>query len=106
MSIIERIITLLDSNGLKRADLARYIGKSTGQISMWEKRNTNPPSELLPKIADFFCVSVDYLFGKEVPVTKNNFSYALYDELAHDLSEDQIQQLKQFADFLRNSKNK
>ena len=60
----------------------------------------------LPKIAEFFNVSVDYLLGKEAPATKDDFTYALYDELAHDLSEEQIQQLKQFADFLRNSNNK
>lgn len=59
----------------------------------------------LPKIAEFFDVSVDRLLGKESPTVENNFTYALYNELAHDLSEEQIQQLKQFADFLRNSKN-
>ena len=73
MSIIERIISMLENGGLKRADLARYIGKSTGQISMWEKRNANPPAELLPKIADFFGVSTDYLFGREPLAAKNNF---------------------------------
>ena len=104
MSIIERIITLLQSNGQKRADLARRIGKSTGQISMWEKRNTNPPSELLPEIAEFLGVSVDYLLGKESPSVENDFTYALYDELTHDLTDENIQQLKQFADFLRNGK--
>ena len=58
----------------------------------------------LPKIAEFFGVSVDHLLGKESPIDENNFTYALYNELAHDLSKEQIQQLKQFADFLRNSK--
>ena len=103
MSIIERIIILLDSRGLKRADLARHIGKSTGQISMWEKRNTNPPSELLPQISEFFGVSVDYLLGRETPNSENNFTYALYNELTHNLSDDQLEQLKQFAEFLRNN---
>ena len=65
MSIIERIINILEIRGLKRADLARHIGKSTGQISMWEKRKSNPPSDMLPKIAEFLNVSVDYLLGKE-----------------------------------------
>ena len=103
MSIIKKIVELLDSNGLKRADLARYIGKSTGQISMWEKRDTNPPSELLPKIAEFFGVSVDYLLGNETPTVENSFTYALYNELAHDLSDAQLQELKKYADYLRNS---
>ena len=32
-----------------------------------------------------------------------NFTYALYDEITHDLTEEQIEQLKKFADFLRNN---
>ena len=57
----------------------------------------------LPQIAEFFGVSVDYLLGKETPAIENNFTYALYNELAHDLSSEQIQLLKQFANFLRNN---
>ena len=30
---------------------------------MWEKRKSNPPSNMLPKIAEFLNVSVDYLLG-------------------------------------------
>lgn len=61
MTVMERIIKELENKRLKRVNLARYIGKSTGQISMWESRNTTPPAELIPKIADFLCVSTDYL---------------------------------------------
>ena len=104
MSIIERIISILEIRGLKRADLARHIGKSTGQISMWEKRKSNPPSDMLPKIAEFLNVSVDYLLGKETESTnENDFTYALYDEITHDLSKEQIEQIIKFADFLCNS---
>lgn len=107
MSLIKRIIELLESKGLRRADLARCLGKSTGHISMWEKRNSNPPAELLPQIADFLGVSINCLYGIEDTVANNDFTYALYqeDELAHDLSEDDIQELKQYADFIR-SRNK
>ena len=72
----------------------------------WKNGNNNSYMKYLPKIAEFFGVSVDYLLGKETPASENDFTYALYNELAHDLSEEDIQQLKQFADFLRNNKNK
>ena len=59
----------------------------------------------LPKIAEFLNVSVDYLLGNEKHKNAESleFTYALYNEMTHDLSEEQIAQLKQFADFLRNS---
>ena len=82
-----------------------YLGLSKNVFTEWKSGRATSYMKHLPKIAEFFNVSVDYLLGKEPPATENNFTYALYDELAHDLSEEQIQQLKQFADFLRNSKN-
>ena len=95
MTIIERIVSELDAKGLKRSDLARHIGKSTGQISMWESRNTNPPSELIPKIADFLKVSTDYILGSEQPTQQtmqnqvDDFTYAMYDETIKDLTDEE-----------------
>ena len=54
----------------------------------------------MPQIAEFFNVSVDYLLGNE---NTNDFTYAMYNELTHDLSEEKIDQLKKYADFLRQS---
>ena len=34
----------------------------------------------------------------------SSFTYAAHNELAHDLSPEQIEQLKTYADFLRNQK--
>lgn len=95
---------LLDKNHMQQKDLSNYLGLSKNTITGWKNGNNNSYMKHLPSIAEFFNVSVDYLLGKETPTPDNNFTYALYDELAHDLSEDQIQQLKQFADFLRSSK--
>ena len=76
MSLIKRIIFLLDNSGLKRADLARYLNKSTGQVAMWEKRGSNLPSDIIPQIADFFGVSIDYLYGRESSSLEGNCTYA------------------------------
>ena len=81
-----------------------YLGLSKNVFTEWKSGRATSYMKHLPKIAEFFGVSVDYLLGKETSTVENNFTYALYNELAHDLSDDQIQQLKQFADFLRNSK--
>lgn len=104
MEVLTRILTLLDEKHIQQKELSDYLGLSKCAMTGWKNGNNNSYMKHLPKIAEFFSVSVDYLLGKETPATANNFTYALYDELAHDLSEEEIRQLKQFADFLRNSK--
>lgn len=104
MEVLNRIIKLLKENNKRQTELTDYLGLSKNAFTNWKIGDNTSFMKYLPKIAEFFGVSVDYLLGRETPTAANNFTYALYDELAHDLSEDQIQQLKQFADFLRNSK--
>ena len=52
---------------MKMADgsVAADIYVSTQAVSKWENGGV-PDTELLPKIADFFCVSVDSLFGRNI----------------------------------------
>ena len=97
-------MSLLKEQGKKQIDLTNFLGLSKNIFSEWKSERSTSYKKHLPQIAEFFGVSVDYLLGKEISTANNNFTYALYNELAHDLSEEQIQQLKQFADFLRNSK--
>ena len=104
--ILNNIISLLKEQNKKQIDLTNHLGLSKNIFSEWKSGRSTSYMKRLPDIAEFFGVSVDYLLGKESPIAKNDFTYALYNELAHDLSEEDIQQLKQFADFLRNSKNK
>ena len=106
LNILNKIIQILKERKIKQVELTNYLGISKNIFTDWKSGRNTSYMKYLPKIAEFFGVSVDYILGKETPTVENDFTYALYDELAHDLSEEQIQQLKQFADFLRNSKNK
>ena len=103
MDVLTKILKLLDNSNMQQKDLSDYLGLSKNTMTGWKNGNNSSYKKHLPKIAEFFGVSVDYLLGKETPTTENNFTYALYNELAHDLSDEQMKQLKQFADFLRNS---
>lgn len=104
MVVLTKILQLLDEKHVQQKDLSNYLGLSKNTMTGWKNGNNTSYMKYLPKIAEFFDVSVDYLLGKEIPTVENNFTYALYNELAHDLSDEQIQELKQFADFLRNKK--
>lgn len=61
----KQIAAMRKEKGIKQEDLAKYVGVSSQAVSKWENGGV-PDTELLPKIADFFSVSVDYLFGRNI----------------------------------------
>ncbi len=64
-NIGQNIAKLRKEKGFKQEELARYVGVSAQAVSKWENGGV-PDTELLPKIADFFGVSTDRLFGRNV----------------------------------------
>lgn len=65
-----QIASLRREKGAKQEELARYVGVSTQAVSKWENGGL-PDTELLPRIADFFGVSIDTLFERESPDNGN-----------------------------------
>lgn len=65
MSIIERVYLELERQGLKASALCEYIGVSTGQLSTWKKRDTDPKAIYIPKIAEFLGKSQNYIITGE-----------------------------------------
>ena len=65
MSIIERIIAIMEYKQLKYSDLANFLNINKSVVSTWKKRKTNPPAELLVQICDFLQVSLDFLITGE-----------------------------------------
>jgi len=59
------IARLRKEKGTTQEELAKYAQVSTQAVSKWENGGV-PDTELLPKIADFFGVSVDTLFGRTI----------------------------------------
>ena len=68
---------LRKKKGVPQEKVAKYVGVSPQAVSKWENGGV-PDTELLVKIADFFEVSIDFLFGR---------SYLNYD-IATAISED------------------
>lgn len=65
MTIIQRIIDLLDKNSLKAADLCRYIDVSTSTMTNWKQRGTDPPANKIIPICEFFNVDSVFLLTGE-----------------------------------------
>jgi len=62
-SIGMNISKLRKSKGVTQEELANFLGVSAQAVSKWECGGT-PDTELLPRIADYFGVSIDSLFGR------------------------------------------
>lgn len=61
----KQIAFMRKEKGIKQEELANYVGVSIQAVSKWENGGV-PDTELLPKIADFFSVSIDVLFGQNM----------------------------------------
>lgn len=59
----KQIASMRKERGCKQEELATFVGVSPQAVSKWENGGV-PDTELLPRIADFFGVSVDFLFGR------------------------------------------
>ena len=66
MTLGNKIAELRKEKGLTQEALANALGVSNQAVSKWEANQSCPDIQLLPQIADFFRVSVDSLFGREI----------------------------------------
>lgn len=66
MSIFsERLKELRKKRGYTQSELADILNIKRATIAKWETGMTEPRIESLIKLADFFGVSLDWLFGRE-----------------------------------------
>ena len=105
LDVLTNILRLLKEKHIQQKELSDFLGLSKNTITGWKNGNNTSYKKYLPQIAEFFGVSTDYLLGKQEHESDEvlEFTYALYNEMTHDLSEEQINQLKKFAEILRNS---
>lgn len=64
MSIIERIVQIIDEKHLNQNELCKKLNIRNSTFSTWKTRNTDPPAKYILLICEFLNVSVDYLLGR------------------------------------------
>lgn len=99
-TIYLRIKELADNRHQSLAQIERALNLSNGSISTWKK--SNPSSDKLKLVANYFNVSTDYLLGRTKDV-KDPVAYFRIDTTG--LTEDQItdikDQLSNYANYLK-----
>ena len=63
---MNRIKELRIKNGTMQADLANYIGVAASTLSGYESEKTQADISVYKKIAKFYGVTLDYLFGGDM----------------------------------------
>lgn len=60
----ERLRALREEKNMKQEDMAKIFGISRGAISKYENNEREPSIKLIEAFADYFGVTVDYIFGR------------------------------------------
>ena len=66
--------------GLTQEELAQRLGVTNQSVSKWESAQCCPDISLIPKLADIFEISIDELFGREIPVNDVCAQFPLRDD--------------------------
>ena len=66
MSVINRIIVLLNEKGLKQTDLCSFLEINTSTFTTWKNRDTDPPAKYILRICEFMGVTPYQLLSDEL----------------------------------------
>lgn len=99
-----RYCQLCRDQGKSPNGLAKELGIPSGSISAW-KQGTMPRDATVLRLANFFGVSVDYLYGNSesptgVAVTKEDIKFALFGGDG-EISDAMFEEVCQFAQFVK-----
>lgn len=87
----ERVRNLRCERGLTQEKLADFLGVSFQAISKWERGDTVPDIYMLPSIASFFGVTIDYLLNYDLNREKDISEYEeKYYQLWHARDSDSL----------------
>lgn len=90
----ERLKELRENQCMKQSDLADYLNVSRQSVGGYENGTTEPPMDIIIKIADKFNVTCDYLLGRTDEKYNFNSLSAEDTELLLKLCEDKHTLLK------------
>lgn len=89
MTLGGRMQKLRKQKGITQEELSKAMQVSTQAVSKWECGGT-PDAMLLPKLADYFHVSIDHLFGREAKQPER-LSDLVYQKLKEKEREEQLE---------------
>ena len=94
--VAQRLKSLRESVGVSQANLAALMGTTQASVNRYENGQSSPPLKILRWYADFFDVSLDYIFARtEQPEGK---LYEHKPKVVEAITQDN-KELRQFVDM-------
>ena len=84
MCFIERILNLVEQQGISKNKLLTDLKLSKNSFVNWEERKTILGGDTLLKIAEYFNCSVDYLLGRDEAISDNYIVSDKYEKMVID----------------------
>ena len=110
---LERIVNELKLQNKKKIDLTESLGIVNSAFGNWLSGRNTSYKKYLHAIASFLDVSVEYLKGetdiKKPPkpsVTDDDIKFALWGDVANEIPDEKLQEVKNFAEFIKNTYKK
>ncbi len=94
---------LREDFNMTQQELADKLNCAKSTIAMYENNSRTPSVKVLEKLSSIFGVTTDYLLGKKTEI--DNVSFAFSSE-TEGLTEEQIDEVKNYIEFLKNKKKK
>lgn len=97
-----RIKKIRLENGVSQKVIAAYLDVPVTTYASYEQGKSQPSSERLIKLADYFNVSVDYLLGRtpyKRPTDDPDLVWG-YGTLDRDLTPDELEQVKSYVEMM------
>jgi len=102
----DKIKELRTNKDISQEKLSEHLGVTKNAISSWENNRTEPSSDMIKKIAEYFHVTTDYLLGAnqnktdiEIIKMRLNEAGVIYGD---DLSIEELQKALQIINILKN----
>ncbi|QQQ87420.1 helix-turn-helix transcriptional regulator [Peptacetobacter hiranonis] len=101
MCLGNRLKNLRTENNYSQKDVANKLSISNATLSQYESGVRQPSYDILKKLADIYCVSIDYLLGRtDIRNYEENTIAAHTDDRTQQLSEEGRKRLDDFIDYL------
>lgn len=101
MCLGNRLKNLRTENNYSQKDVANKLSISNATLSQYESGVRQPSYDILKKLADIYCVSIDYLLGRtDIRNYEENTIAAHTDDRTQQLSEEGRKKLDDFIDYL------
>ena len=114
MDIAKTLKTLRQGKKLTQDALAKELSVSKSTICMYENGERIPPSDMVERLADFFNVSINSLYGRDDSISPLTPSHKVEEEdikvalFGGDskVTDEMWNEVKQYAEYIKSKYNK